>query len=142
MQHMKAIGIKGVFTTIILLSFLGIFQGITISQIITISIIITGITYLIGDFIILPTFNNLIASIVDFGLAFLSVWLLTGFFTGQTTSLVILSVAIAYIFTFCEALFHIYMQEKVLPKKAGVLIPFPNMRYQTEASEEIQPDKE
>lgn len=142
MQHMKAIGIKGVFTTIILLSFLGIFQGITISQIITISIIITGITYLIGDFIILPTFNNLIASIVDFGLAFLSVWLLTEFFTGQTTSLVILSVAIAYIFTFCEALFHIYMQEKVLPKKGGVLIPFPNMRYQTETSEEIQPDKE
>ncbi|MHA6253483.1 YndM family protein [Oceanobacillus sp. CAU 1775] len=142
MSHLKAIGIKFVFTTIIVLSFLGIFQEMTLQQIITISVVITGVTYVFGDLLILPTFNNVVASIIDLGVAFLSVWLLTSFFIGQSVSVVLISASIAYAFTFCEAVFHIYMKEKVLPKKKGVLIPFPAMRYQTEASKEIHPDKE
>src|SRR5690625_795865 len=113
MRHVKALAIKWGFTTIILLSLLVIFEGITLQQIFIISLFVTGATYLVGDLLILPTFNNLITSIIDFGFAFLGIWLLTGMFIEQTTALVIISAAAAYLFTFCEAIFHIYMNEKV-----------------------------
>lgn len=142
MEHLKAIGIKWIFTTIILLSLLAIFDGITITQILIISFVVTGITYVIGDLWILPVFGNIITTIVDFGLIFLSVWMLTSFFIEQTAAVVLISAAIAYFFAFCEALFHAYMKEKVLPKKKGVVIPFPRMGLQTEFSKEIHPDKD
>jgi len=144
MGHLKALGIKWIFTTIILLSLLAIFDSISISQILMMSIVVTGIAYIIGDLILLPVFGNLIATIADFGLAFTSIWLLSSLYIGQVGPIVLIAVAAAYFFAFCETIFHIYMKEKVLSIKQADIIPFPkpNMRLQTEFSKEIYPDSE
>ena len=144
MGHLKAIGIKWIFTTIILLSLLAIFESISFQQILMMSIVITGIAYIVGDLILLPVYGNLIATIADFGLAFLSIWMLSSFYIAQAVPIVLVSVAAAYFFSFCEALFHIYMKEKVLQIRQADIIPFPksNMRLQTEFSKEIYPNSD
>ncbi len=142
MDHVKAIGIKWTFTIVILLSLLTIFEAATFQQILLISLIVTGVTYVVGDLIVLPSFGNIVTTIIDFGLAFLSVWMLSALFIEQTATIVLIAAGAAYFFSMCEALFHAYMKEKVLPKKRGIVIPFPNMRLQTEFSEEMHPKKE
>ena len=142
MEHLKAIGIKWIYTTIILLSLLAMFDAITLQQILIISFIITGVTYIVGDLMVLPSLGNLITTIIDFGLIFLSVWMLVALFLEQTATIVLVSAAVAYFFSMCEALFHAYMKERVLPKKRAVVIPFPNMQLQTEFSKELFPKKD
>lgn len=141
MVHMKALGIKWVYTAIILSSFLAVFGSVTLGHLIILSLLLTGVAYL-ADILILPAIGMLASAIVDFGISFLVVWLFSGMYVGQTTALVAISLAIAYFFTFCEALFHIYMKERILPRREATIIPFPAMRYQTEASEEIYPEKD
>lgn len=142
MEHVKAIGIKWIFTIIILLSLLAIFEAATFQQILLISFILTGVTYIVGDLMVLPALGNIVTTIIDFGLSFLSVWMLSALFIEQSATVVLIAAAAAYFFSMCEALFHAYMKERVLPKKQGIVIPFPNMQLQTEFSEEIYPKKE
>ena len=139
--HMKALGIKWVYTAIILASFLAVFGSVTLRQLIIVSLLLTGAAYL-ADILILPAIGMLAAAIVDFGISFLVVWLFSGMYVGQTTALVVISLMIAYFFAICEALFHVYMKERVLPRREATIIPFPAMRYQMEASEEIYPEKD
>ena len=142
MGHVKAIGIKLVFTMVILLSLFAMFDTITFQQVLLISFIVTGVTYIVGDLLLLPSVGNIITTIIDFGLFFLSVWILAALFIEQTATIVLASAIAAYFFSVCEALFHAYMKEKVLPKKLGVVIPFPNMRLQTEFSKELYSNKD
>lgn len=141
MAHAKALGIKWLFTTVILLSFLAIFESISFGQILLISFVLTVITYIAGDILLLPMYGMFVAAIGDFGISFVAVWMLAAAVIGQSTALVLATAAVAYFFVLCEGLFHVYMKEYVLPKKQAVIIPFPTMRYQTETSEELQPDK-
>jgi hypothetical protein len=141
-EHVKAIVIKWLFTITVLLSLLAIFESASLGQIVLLSIILTAVTYFVGDLILLPVFGMIAAAIADFGLAFMIVWLLAGASIGQSVELVVISFTIAYFIAMCEGLFHAYMRERVLPKKQAAVIPFPNRRFQTEASEEISPDKD
>lgn len=141
MVHIKAIGIKWVYTAIILLSFLAVFGSITLGQLITVSLLLTGTAYL-ADILILPAIGMLRAVIIDFGISFTIVWLFSGMFVGQTTALGVISLVIACIFTICEGIFHVYMKERILPRRQATIIPFPGTRYQMETSEEIIPEKD
>ncbi|MCM3742323.1 YndM family protein [Oceanobacillus luteolus] len=142
MKHTKALSIKFLFTTSIIILFLAFFDSSTLSQMIMTSLIITGITYVTVDILLLPVLGKLAAAMVDFGLLFLSVWLLSGIFLGQTTTLVLTSLFIAYVLTACESIFHIYMKKRVLPRRLATIIPFPTMKLQAEISKEIYPDKD
>jgi len=76
MDHAKALVIKFVAISIVLLSILSIYDTSTLGGILLISLFVTGVAYFLGDLFILPRYGNLIAIIADVALTFISVWLL------------------------------------------------------------------
>lgn len=138
LNHLKALGIKFVVISIVLLSILGIFQATaSIGEILMISFLVTGVAYVIGDLFVLPRFGNLIATIGDFGLSFLSVWILGSLFIEPTYSMISASLFSAIFISLSEALFHPYVKNKVLEKETEnqILVP-QRVRYQSEFAEE------
>ncbi|SFD65523.1 Protein of unknown function [Bacillus sp. 491mf] len=77
MKQIVALLIKYTAISAVLLMILGIFQGISIPRILFLSLVITGGSYLIGDLFILPKYGNMVATIVDLGLNFVGIWILT-----------------------------------------------------------------
>src|SRR5690625_6837107 len=67
---MKAFRIIWVMVTAILLFFLGFFFGVSFMNIFTIGLLVTGISYLVGDLLILSRAENWVATIADFVLTF------------------------------------------------------------------------
>ncbi|WP_010281757.1 YndM family protein [Bacillus timonensis] len=144
MRHFKAIGIKFIVISIVLLSLFAIFRGASISNILLMSLLVTGIAYLIGDLFTLPRMGNAVATIADFGLSFFSIWFLSYLFMENTSSLITASLTAAALITASEALFHAYMQKKVLKDENQQQISRQlQPSFQTEFAEEndINPDE-
>ncbi|RFB18792.1 DUF2512 family protein [Bacillus sp. HNG] len=139
MRHFKALGIKFIIIAIVLLSLFGIFRGASLGNLLLMSLLVTGISYLIGDLFTLPRMGNLFATLADFGLSFFSVWLLSYLFLENTSSLITASLTAAALITACEALFHAYMRSKVLEdeNREQVRQQF-HSSYQTEIAEEYE----
>lgn len=114
MDHIKALGIKFIFTAIVIFSIYGIFYNADLSRLFWISLIVTGSAYLIGDLFILPRAGNLLATIADFGLVFFSLWMLGNMVTQLSGPILISSLFAAFLIAFCESLFHAYMQDRVV----------------------------
>ncbi|WP_158591816.1 YndM family protein [Oceanobacillus halophilus] len=138
MRHMKALAIKFIFTAVVLYSLLTIFEAASLTEILLISLLVTGIAYLIGDLVILRRFSNLVATIADFGLAFAAIWLFSSFFIYAASPIVTVSAFSAFFLAISEALFHIYMNEKVFEKEDDRRddLTFTKSRLQAEFSEE------
>lgn len=75
MRHAAALIVKFILTTIVLEVVLLLFSGITFGKILWISLSLTIIAYVIGDMVILPATNNIVAAIADMGLALVIVYL-------------------------------------------------------------------
>jgi hypothetical protein len=139
MKHLKALGIKFIVTSIVLLSVLGIYYNSTILEIIMISALVTGVAYVVGDLFILPKFGNIVATLADFGLAFLSIWGLSLLFIAPPDRLATAALFAAVFIMLSEALFHAYMENKVLDKGQNNITfnstSFQN-KFQTELAEE------
>lgn len=134
MRHIFAIGIKLVIVGTVVLSIFGVFSTASLSSLIMMSLIITLLSYGIGDLFILPQLGNVLATIVDFAIYFLAVWSLAGLFIGVETGLTLASLAITYFITLAEPLFHAYVTERVFEIEDEVIVPLE--QYQTEISEE------
>lgn len=76
MTHVKALAIKGIMTIIVLYLVLGLGFGFTFGDTLLMTIVLGVISYLLGDLYVLPRWNNMIATLADFGLAFLVIWLM------------------------------------------------------------------
>jgi hypothetical protein len=140
MKHLTALGIKFLFHATVILSIIPIFEAATLTNLIWISLLVTGLSYVIGDLLILPRFGNAIATIADFALISVAVWGLTVMFVGVSSWGAALSSSLAI--SFAEILFHGYMAERVFEpdSKEGKVIPFPmNERMQTEFAKENEP---
>src|SRR5699024_12103106 len=74
------LGIKFVAISVTVLSIYGIFNHVSLGSLIMISLLTTIVSFLIGDLVILRKFGNLVASIVDFFLAFGTLWVLSMMF--------------------------------------------------------------
>ncbi|MFD1038275.1 YndM family protein [Virgibacillus byunsanensis] len=133
MNHLKALGIKYIFTMIVIFSIFGIFYNASLGRLFWISVLVTGVAYLIGDLFLLPRFGNLVASIADFGLAFIAFWVLGNLLIQVSIQIIPVSLFAAFFITCCEPLFHTYMEERVLHKRREVR---PSHRLQTEVAEE------
>jgi hypothetical protein len=77
MKHVKALAIKFVSSLVLLSLILGLLFDMAFSNIFLITLLLGVAAYLIGDLLILPRTNNTVASIADFGLAFLIIWLMS-----------------------------------------------------------------
>lgn len=141
MRHSIAIGIKLIIVSIVILSLFGIFNQAALMPLILMSLIATGIGYLIGDLLILRRFGNVSASLADFVLHFLTIWALASMFLGTSTPLMIASIAASYLITVTEPLYHAYLIERVFveddEKDLDVAMP---LEYQTEFAEEEDPE--
>lgn len=133
MKHVKALGIKFIFTAIVVYSIFGIFYNASLGRLFWISLLVTGVAYIIGDLYILPRSGNILASIADMGLAFLSLWVLGNILIEMTIPTVIASLFASVLIAICESLFHAYMLEQVINTREEM--PHSN-QLQTEFAEE------
>lgn len=138
MKHIVALLIKYTAISAVLLMILSIFQGVSIPRALFISLVITGVAYLIGDLFILPKYGNTVATIVDFGLSFLGIWVLTYFLTNVNVPRGITAASFwsALLVGVVEILFHIYMKRLVLHEDDRLRGASYHKRYATEFSEE------
>ena len=84
------------------------YTGLSLYNMVVAGFAVAVVSYILGDLIILPRTGNMIATIADFGLSFLTLWLLSyAMNMGYTFNyLAIASLAL----TLGEFLFHIYLE--------------------------------
>lgn len=141
MEHLKAIGIKAIYVSIIILSLFGAFHSSTIMPLLFLSLLLTFILYMFGDVLIYPRFGMVWASLADFGLAFFSTMFFGGVLLQGNFPMILPALASAF-FIFCiEPLFHAYMAEKVLQMEQRddefFSIRTVKPQYMTEFSDEL-----
>lgn len=140
MKHVKALAIKFVATLILLYIILGLFYDMSFSNVFLISLVLGISAYLIGDLFILSRTNNTIATIADMGLAFAIIWVMGSNLT-YGNSLFFPSLISAICLGVFEYFFHKYVNNHVIKfEEKSERIHSGNLRYQTEASEELAPD--
>lgn len=140
MKHVKALAIKFVSTLILLYIILGLFYDMSFSNVFLISLVLGISAYLIGDLFILSRTNNTIATIADMGLAFAIIWVMGSNLT-YGNSLFFPSLISAICLGVFEYFFHKYVYNHVINYEGqSDRVHNGNLRYQTEASEELTPD--
>lgn len=140
MNHLKALAIKFILSLGLLYVVLGLIYDMSFGNVFLITMVLGVASYLIGDMLILPRTNNTIATIADFGMAFMIIWLMGENLTYGESLLypsLIASVGVALF----EYFFHKYVSNRVIKESQSNRNQTGNLRYQTEASEEITPKK-
>jgi hypothetical protein len=137
MKHVKALAIKFVSSLVLLSIILGLFYDMAFRNIFLITLVLGVAAYIIGDLLILPRTNNTVATISDFGLAFLIIWLMSENLTYGDNHFSMSLIAALGVALF-EYMFHKYVANNVLPN-AGKRQQTRQLQYQTEASEELTP---
>lgn len=132
MNWWKAFGIKLIGVGILTFSIFGIFYNMSLTGLFLITFIVAGVTF-IGDLFLLDKLNQVIAILGDLALFFVLYWVLGSLFITDGTPLLLAALTAAYFGTVAEAVFHIYMMDKV--HKTDRTVPFLG-KYQTEYAEE------
>jgi len=136
MEHVKILGIKFIAISITVLSFFGIFNQTNLGDLILISVLTTIFSYLLGDMVILRKFGNAVASIADFGLSFVSYWVLASLFIEGSGPILGTSLIAAF-FTACvEPFIHGYILNQFTDFRKKEEHPSMN-QLQTEFAEEM-----
>ncbi|ALX49313.1 YndM family protein [Lentibacillus amyloliquefaciens] len=142
MIHLKALGIKAIAIGITIFSLFGIFYNANLTNLFWVSVLTTGLTFLIGDLFVLRRFGNLTASVVDFPLAFLTIWLLCGMFIEASFPVISVALIAAFFITCCEPFIHTYLNENLEAERFEERKREPEAgRLQTEFSEEFDSDR-
>lgn len=137
-MNIKALGIKFIINMIIVFSIFGIFYDASLVNLFIISVLTTVVAYVVGDLFILRRFGNVVASISDFFLAFVTLAILGVIFIQTEMPIVLASLFAAFFLTITEPFLHAYMQEKGPDEKKTR--PLTRGRYQTEIAEETTSD--
>ena len=137
MKHMKNLAIKFISILAVLFIILGIFYDMSFGNVLSISVVLTLASYLIGDLLILRRTNNTMATISDFALAFLVIWLMGENLTYGDSLIMPALIAAAGIALF-ETFFHKYVSRQIHEANENQNRST-NLRYQTEASSELTP---
>jgi|SRR5690625_1672083 len=136
--HLKALGIKFIIVATIIMSLFGIFYQLTFTNLLMLSLLITGLSYGVGDLIVYPRLGNLWATVIDGLFYFGTILLLSFVMIGISFPITITVLAATYFLTIAEPLFHTYMKERVYRIEDDDLrTGFPIGDFQMEASEEI-----
>ncbi|HLR80149.1 MAG TPA: DUF2512 family protein [Bacillota bacterium] len=120
MDHLKILGVKFLLIYFSVLALFELFEGATMGVILWMSILVTIISYVVGDLFILRQYNNLTASLADFGLTFISLWLLANMYIGGGSAIVVVSLLSAFFIACCEPFIHIHMENKFMESRNEV----------------------
>ncbi|UOR13961.1 DUF2512 family protein [Halobacillus amylolyticus] len=115
MGHVKALSIKGIMTLVVLYVILSLGFGISFINTLILTIVLGAASYVLGDLYILPKTNNITATMADFGVTFLIIWLLGIALTGMELGTMAGAAAItAVVIALGEYFFHFYISKKLL----------------------------
>lgn len=116
MKHIYALLIKFIMVTVVLEIVLSLMTNLTFTEILNISIAVTLIAYAIGDLYILSSSNNTIATVADFVLTLVTIYLSNYIlnireisFTDAFVSALVLGIG--------EWIFHKYIARNVFPDR-------------------------
>ncbi|GGF26707.1 hypothetical protein GCM10010954_27190 [Halobacillus andaensis] len=136
MKHAQYFAAKFIGCLALLFLFLGIGYGLSFGNVFLVALVLSAVSYFIGDMMILRKTNNLMATLSDFVLAFVVIYFMVDALTvgGELFTAALLSaVAVAvfeYIFHKYVATSGIYEAEDKTERK---------LNLSTEASEELFP---
>lgn len=137
LKHIRALAVKFLASMVLLYVILGLMYDMSFSNVFLISLVLGLASYVIGDLFLLPKTNNTIATLADFGLAFMIIWVLGESLTYGESLLLASLISAAGVAVF-EYFFHKYVAGIVLEdgeRQYGNT----GYQYQTEASEELYP---
>ncbi|WP_176764796.1 YndM family protein [Natribacillus halophilus] len=131
MKHVGAVIIKFLMMTFVLWFIFGLFGDVSFANILLISVVLTGVSYLVGDLYVLSNFGNTAATIADVVIAWLGIWALGNalFPNWGLFWLALLTAATIAVF---EAFFHIYMEKIVLTDEDSTSNDTSSKHLQTE----------
>lgn len=114
MKHFTALLIKFVMVTLILEIILNMLTELTLTEILYISVAVTVLAYIIGDLLILPASNNIVATLADIGQALATIYMFNYLWGTRYISLYDALVS-AVVIGVGEWFFHIYVKEQLIP---------------------------
>ncbi|AXF55921.1 YndM family protein [Salicibibacter kimchii] len=113
MRYVGALIIKLLMITLVLWVLLGFFGGVSFANILLVSVLLTGVSFLVGDLYVLQNFGNTLATVVDFALTGAGLWVL-GAVLFPFEGLVLYCIVSAFGIATGEGFFHLYMERFVL----------------------------
>ncbi|UTR08663.1 YndM family protein [Evansella sp. LMS18] len=116
MKHLRALVIKSLMITLVLVILLTMFNGYPLLNTIFLSLLITGLAYVIGDLLILQRANNTVSTVADIGLCTLKIWVLAPFILGAAVPFSLAFIS-ALLIGGGEWFFHKYMAGTVLDEE-------------------------
>jgi|SRR5690625_5467 len=147
MDYVKAIVIKFVMSLAVLWFILGVFYNINFGHIFALSLIITPVSFILGDLFILPRFENWGATIADFILTFAVIWLYSVNVINAIFPVLTATALSALVISVAEIFFHQYVDRHILHVDDRTVdrtsqMNIDNRDLQTEFGEEITPPPE
>lgn len=113
MRHVWALVIKTIMVLVILAVILTWLNQYPFGPTFALTLLIVGLSYLVGDLAILPMTNNMIATLADVGINTFTIWIIGPFLMGafipfSTALLASIIIGVG------EWFFHQYMADRVL----------------------------
>ncbi|EZP77023.1 hypothetical protein H839_10513 [Parageobacillus genomosp. 1] len=143
MRHLIALALKYVLLATVFFAIVPLFLRISSAELLWFSLWMTLVAYVLGDLYLLPRFGNLSATIADFGLAFVGVWIGIGaFYDGSGAAVLNAAFFSALLVALGEVLFHAYVQRFILRGQEEESVPLFGHKWQTEMAEEFDVRRE
>ena len=116
MKHLYGLLVKYVMVAVLLLMILIVRTNLTFSYIVLISITVTVISYIVGDLLILPITNNIVATFADALLGAATIYMFNYLWFDAGISFADAAIA-ALAISVGEWFFHKYAYKRVLPNR-------------------------
>lgn len=140
MKHITVLLVKFISCIIAFAIGLDLFFDATLTDILSFSLFVTVVSYMLGDRIVLPHWGNAAATVVDFLLVYLSVWIFGSVLLDNYVQIGWGSILSALIIGAVEVFVHARLLDRISPERgirdrqsAGFN---PRLAYGTEFAEE------
>ncbi|MCY8480815.1 YndM family protein [Bacillus mojavensis] len=142
MKHIIALASKTALTLALLYVILDRVYHASFLSVLFIAFFLSFVTYLSGDILILPRTSNVTASLADFGLSLVILWVFLETQTRNGFSPFAAALIASVCLTVFEYFFHRYLLKNVLDEtfRNELTAKDNTLQYQTEASDELFPE--
>ncbi|MBL6010003.1 YndM family protein [Bacillus halotolerans] len=142
MKHIIALASKTALTLALLYVILDRVYHASFLSVLFIAFFLSFVTYLSGDILILPRTSNITASLADFGLSLVILWVFLETQTRNGFSPFVAALIASVCLTVFEYFFHRYLLKNVLDEtfRNELTVKDNTLQYQTEASDELFPE--
>lgn len=141
MKHVKLLAVKCIASLIALYLILGVGYDMSFGNVFLTTLVLGAISYIVGDMMILPKTNNFVASIADFGLAYIVIYFMSDALT-EGGNLVIASLIASIGVTVIEIFFHNYVEANLDFNEDQHVQRPSQAKFQTETAEELYPEED